>query len=397
MRINYGQSVHNNEEIDAVVKVLRSSTQMGNYVKKFEKEISKIFSKKYGVMVNSGSSALFLAFKVLNLPKNSNVITPVLNFGTAISAILENNLIPNFVDVELDTYCIDANKIEKQINSKTKAMCIPNLIGNLPNWIKLRKIANKYNLLVIEDSADTIGAKYNSKSTGQYSDISISSFYGSHVINCAGNGGILCTSNKEWSNEAKVLRSWGRSSSLFKESENINKRLNYKIDEINYDAKFIFEKIGYNFEPSEISAAFGLVQIKKLRSFIKKRNKNFKKHYNFFNDYKNLFLNPRILKKSNTCFLAYPIQLNYNKIQRKKLQIFLEKNDIQTRVIFTGNILRQPGFKKIKYIGNKNNFKNADQIMRDGLLIGCHQGIGNEGIKYMHSKIKEFVSKQIWK
>ncbi len=397
MRINYGQSVHNNEEIDAVVKVLRSSTQMGNYVKKFEKEISKIFSKKYGVMVNSGSSALFLAFKILNLPKNSNVITPVLNFGTAISAILENNLIPNFIDVELDTYCIDTNKIEKQINSKTKAMCIPNLIGNLPNWIKLRKIANKYNLLVIEDSADTIGARYNSKSTGQYSDISISSFYGSHVINCAGNGGILCTSNKEWSNEAKVLRSWGRSSSLFKESENINKRLNYKIGKINYDAKFIFEKIGYNFEPSEISAAFGLVQIKKLSSFIKKRKENFKKHYNFFNHYKNLFLNPRVLNKTDSCFLAYPIQLNYKKIERKKLQIFLEKNGIQTRVIFTGNILKQPGFKKIKYIGNKNDFKNADQIMRDGLLIGCHQGIRDEGIKYMHSKIKEFVSKQIWK
>ena len=155
------------------------------------------------------------------------------------------------------------------ISKKTKVICIPNLIGNIPNWIIINKIARKYNLLIIEDSADALGSKIRKKSTGLYSDISITSFYGSHIINCAGNGGMGCFNNIKYYNKAKLLRSWGRSSSLFKDSEKIDNRFNIKINNIDYDAKFIFTEIGYNFEPSEIGASYGLILLKKLSIFAK--------------------------------------------------------------------------------------------------------------------------------
>ena len=191
----YGMAVHNNEEIKAVTKTLHSSTQMGKNVYLFEKKISKLFDKKYGLMVNSGSSALFLTFSSINFPRGTEVITPVLTFATTVAAMVQNDLIPVFIDVKKTTFCIDENNIEKMISKKTKAICIPNLIGNIPNWIIINKIARKYNLLIIEDSADALGSKIRKKSTGLYSDISITSFYGSHIINCAGNGGLVCFNN----------------------------------------------------------------------------------------------------------------------------------------------------------------------------------------------------------
>ena len=159
---------------------------------------------------------------------------------------------------------------------------VPNLIGNVPNWQEIKRIANKYSLMIIEDSADTLGAKIKKKSTGTYSNISITSFYGSHIISCAGNGGMLLTNNKKFYDKAKILRSWGRLSSTLKYSENIKDRLSVILKGYDYDKKFVFEKPGFNFEPSEIGAAFGLQQFKKLNKFSKIRNLNFKYHQTFF-------------------------------------------------------------------------------------------------------------------
>ena len=172
---------------------------------------------------------------------------------------------------------------------------MPNLIGNIADWKNIRKIANKYNLKVIEDSADTLGAKINKKSTGSFSDISITSFYGSHIISCAGNGGMILLNNKSDFERAKVLRSWGRMSSILKNSENIKTRLNIKLRGYDYDKKFVFSEVGYNFEPSEIGAAFGLEQLKKFKKFIRIRNSNFKSHLSFFSRKERYFIIPQIL------------------------------------------------------------------------------------------------------
>ena len=394
MRIPYGKNVYNKEEINAVLSKLKKSTQMGKSVQDFENKIAKLFSKKFGLMVNSGSSALMLATNVLNFKKNDEIITPCLNFGTAVSSIVQSGAKPILVDIDIETLQINIKDIEKKITKKTKALMVPNLIGNIPNWRAIKNIAKKYRLKIIEDSADTLGATIGSKPTGTYSDISITSFYGSHIISCAGNGGMFLTNDKKMYERAKVLRSWGRMSTLYKDSENIKNRLNIKLQGYDYDKKFVFSEIGYNFEPSEIGASFGLVQLKKFNKFNMIRNKNFNLHLNYFNKYKNYFIVPRVEKNIKTNFLAYPIIIKENKsFTRKKLQIFLENHKIQTRPIFTGNILRHPAFKNIINERNKiNKFKNSDYIMRNGILIGCHQGLKNRDIKYIHSKINLFLN-----
>ena len=392
IKVNYGKSVHGKEEIKAVSDTIRNSTQMGKQTKKFENEISKLFNKKFGLMVNSGSSALLLAYEILPIPKGSNIITPILTFSTTVSSMIKAGFVPNFVDIDPRTYCIDEKKIEQSINNKTKAISVPNLLGNIPDWIVIKKIAKKHDLIIIEDSADALGSRINNLSSGKYSDFSITSFYGSHIINCAGNGGYLGINNKKLYERAKLLRSWGRSSSLYDQnSEKIENRFNIKLDGIEYDKKFVFEELGYNFEPSEIGAAFGLVQLKKLKYNLKKRTSIFNQHNNFFIKYNQFFITPIQRKNINTGWLAYPILVKKNKyFTRTDMQIYLEKNNIQTRVVFSGNILRQPGFKKIKCF-KQSKYPNADKIMRGAMLIACHHGISNSQLQYIHKIIKKFI------
>ena len=393
LRVPYGLSVHGKDEIKAVTKVLKSSTQMGKNVSIFEKKISKLFSKKYGLMVNSGSSALMLAMETLDIPEGSEVITPALTFSTTVGYIVRNKLVPVFVDVEEGTYCINENKIKDLITNKTKAIVAPHLMGNIVNWEKLAPMLKKKGILIIEDSADTLGATHKNKSTGHHADISITSFYGSHIINCAGNGGMVCFNDKKQYIKAKLLRSWGRSSSLFDEkSEKIENRFNIKLDGILYDKKFVFETIGHNLEPSELGAAFGLVQLKKLKANLRKREINFDLHTKFLKKYSKYFILPKQLPQSKSGWLAYPITITKNApFSRTQMQIFLEKKNIQTRVVFTGNILRQPGFKNIKAIKDKKGYPEADKVMKNGILIACHHGLTKSMIKHIHKSIDEFL------
>jgi len=395
LRVPYGLSVHGKDEIKAVTKVLKSSTQMGKNVSIFEKKISKLFSKKYGLMVNSGSSALMLAMETLDIPEGSEVITPALTFSTTVGYIVRNKLVPVFVDVEEGTYCINENKIKDLITNKTKAIVAPHLMGNIVNWEKLAPMLKKKGILIIEDSADTLGATHKNKSTGHHADISITSFYGSHIINCAGNGGMVCFNDKRQYIKAKLLRSWGRSSSLFDEkSEKIENRFNIKLDGILYDKKFVFETIGHNLEPSELGAAFGLVQLKKLKANLRKREINFDLHTKFLKKYSKYFILPKQLPQSKSGWLAYPITITKNApFSRTQMQIFLEKKNIQTRVVFTGNILRQPGFKNIKAIKDKKGYPEADKVMKNGILIACHHGLTKSMIKHIHKSIDEFLLK----
>ena len=395
LRVPYGLSVHGNEEIKAVTKVLKTSTQMGKNVSLFEKKIAKLFSKKYGLMVNSGSSALLLAMETLNIPEGSEVITPALTFSTTVGYIVRNKLVPVFVDVEEGTYCINENKIRNLITKKTRAIVAPHLMGNIVNWEKLAPMLKKKGILIIEDSADTLGATHKNKSTGHHADISITSFYGSHIINCAGNGGMVCFNDKKQYIKAKLLRSWGRSSSLFDEkSEKIENRFNIKLDGILYDKKFVFETIGHNLEPSELGAAFGLVQLKKLKANLRKREINFDLHTKFLKKYSKYFILPKQLPQSKSGWLAYPITITKNApFSRTQMQIFLEKKNIQTRVVFTGNILRQPGFKNIKAIKDKKGYPEADKVMKNGILIACHHGLTKLMIKHIHKSIDEFLLK----
>ena len=394
MKIYYGKAIYNNKEISAVVKVLKKTSLNlidGPAVKEFEKKIVKLFGKKYGLMVNSGSSANLLALASFDFKKGSEIITPTLTFSTTVSPIYQLGLVPHFIDVEKNKFTANISQIEKCINKKTVAIVIPNLLGNIPEWKQISKIAKKYKLKVIEDSADTIGYKYENSNTGKYSDIVTNSFYASHIITGAGFGGLVCFNNKKLYDRAKLLRGWGRSSSVFDESESIKLRFSSKVDGIPYDGKYIFSAMGYNFIPSEISAAFAIEQLKKLKKNIEIRIKNFKFLYNFFKEYTYLMKLPSQNLNSKTGWLAFPIVLRENNnIKRKNLQIYLEKNNIQTRTIFTGNILRQPMMKGRYFRKHKESSLVSDDVMRNGILIGCHHGLRINELKYICNTFKKY-------
>ncbi len=396
-QISYAKTVYGQEEIEAVVKCLHESTQMGKYSREFEAKIANLFDKKSCLYVNSGSSALYIGIESLDLPAGGEVITPTLTFSTTVGCLLKNNLVPVFTDIEPLTYCIDTSQIDEMITKNTVAILAPNLMGNLCTWPEIRKIADKHNLIVIEDSADTLGATFkNNKSSGSYTDMSITSFYGSHIINCAGNGGALSLNNPKAIENAKLLRSWGRSSSLFDEkSESIENRFNVNLDGYDYDAKFVFERVGYNLEGSEIGAAFGLAQLKKLVKNIKTRQENFNLQCNFFNQYKDLFCTPKEFPGCNTAWLAFPILIKKEaNFCRKEFQIYLEERSIQTRVVFTGNILRQPMTKGINKITRKEGYPNSDSIMERGVLLPLHHGMTSQMFKRLHNCIEEFITKK---
>ena len=402
-KVYYANAVYGKEEINAVNKVLKNHLTLmdGPLVKEFETKVAKIFGKKYGIMVNSGSSANLIALASLDLSKGGEVITPALTFATTVAPIYQCGLIPHFIDVEYAEFIPNVEAITDAINSKTVAIMIPNLLGNVCEWKEIHKIAKKNKLKVIEDCADTIGYKYyKSKdgTTGKYNDLVTTSFYASHIITAGGQGGMVCTNNKKLLDKLKLLRGWGRSSAVFNESEDIEKRFNTKVDGIDYDSKFIFTDIGYNFLPSEISAAFGLEQLKKLPQYKKIRQRNFEALREFFMPYSDYRWVERVGwgTHADTPWLAYPLVLDSQApFTRKEMQIHFEKNGIQVRTIFTGNITRQPVMKNKKWKGNKE-FPTADDVMRNGMLIGAHQGMSLEEVDRVKKVFNDLARKYKW-
>ncbi|BDA82947.1 LPS biosynthesis protein [Aureimonas sp. SA4125] len=392
MRVNYGQAVFGEDEIAAVIEALRSSTQMGPRVRAMQERVAALFAKRHGIMVNSGSSANYLAIELLNLPEGSEVVTPALTFATTVAPIVRAGLVPVFVDAVEGTYNIDVDAIEASLSAKTRALMIPSLIGNLPDWDKIRAIADRHGLIVIEDSADTLGATLRGVSTGSRSDISTTSFYGSHVVTAGGNGGMLCLNDEALARRALLLRSWGRTSSLFANSETIENRFNVELDGFEYDAKFVFEELGFNIEPSEIGAAFGLVQLDKLQRNIEAREANFAAQLAFFRAYEDWFVLPKQLPAARTGWLAFPLTLRASApFTRREMQVFLEERDIQTRPVFTGNILRQPAMAKVRCRTDPAGYRVADDVMRGGILLACHHGLSDVHLTYLRECFAEFA------
>ena len=398
LKVPYAQSVHGQEEIDAVVNVLKTSTQMGKNVTDFEQKVAKMFRKKFGLSTNSGTSSLMLAAEALDLPKGSEVITAAFTFATTITPIIKNNLIPVFVDSEKDTLNINASRIEQFVNKNTSAIWIPNMLGNVPDWDILKVIAEKYNLVLIEDSADTLGGTLRGRPTGERTDLSICSFYGSHIINCAGNGGFLGVNDEKVARKARLLRSWGRSSSVFEditESENLDNRFNMDLDGIPYDAKFVFEYPGYQMEPSEMGAAFGLVQLANFEEVKKKRMGAFEKMENIFKKHSSFVRLCIPNPDADVVWMHFPFVIQENSpFTRRDLQKFFELRGIQTRPPFSGNVLRQPMLKN-QNIMAPDTYNNADDMMKNGVLLGCHQGLSDEQFSHVEQVFEEFIKQFI--
>jgi CDP-4-dehydro-6-deoxyglucose reductase, E1 len=391
-RVPYALSVSGEEEIEAVVNVLRTSSLPGPNVQEFEQKIAGLFGKSRGVMVNSGSSALLLGIAAMDLPKGSEVITPSLTFSTTVASQVQNGLVPAFVDVDPQTLNIRVDLAEEMITPQTRAIVVPNLMGNIPDWDGLRALADKHGLLVLEDSADTLCCTLHGRPTGERADVCTTSFYGAHIINCAGNGGLLCTNNEEIESRARILRGWGRRSSVFAESESVNARFGIEIDQIPYDAKYVFDMVGYNFEPSEVGAAFGLVQYQRLPGFLKSRKAIFERHKEFFLKYEEFFLLPETIPGADVTWYAFPLVVRDDApFRRNEMQIYFEERGIQTRPIFTGNILRQPGFKTIARRESPAGYPASDLVTRGGIVIGCHQGLSEEQLSHVYETATSFL------
>ena len=394
IRVPYALSVHDHRETKAVSRVIdEHRTALGKETREFEKKIAALFGKKYGIMVNSGSSANLLSIELLNLPAGSEVITPVVTFNTTVAPLIQKGLVPVFVDVKPDTYLIDIDKIESRITKKTKALFIPSLIGNVPDMARLRAIADTHNLFFVEDSCDTLGATFGGKPTGAFSDISTTSFYGSHIINAGSGGGMICVNDTKWHERLLVLRGWGRTSGLFADSEDVAKRFTSELDGIPYDGKFIFTEVGYNMLPLEMSAAFGLVQLKKLTQFTQRRQKNFQALSQMFQQWDRYFSTPIQTPKSFTNWLAFPLTIkNGVPFSRINLVTFLEKNNIQTRPVFTGNILRQPAYAHMRKHNDPTLYPVTDFVMNHSFVIGCHQGISAPHLNHIKKTVEAFLA-----
>jgi CDP-6-deoxy-D-xylo-4-hexulose-3-dehydrase len=363
------------EEIQAVNACLREGWLAGNgkYTTEFEEKVSSYFGKKFGLLVNSGSSACLLALASLDLPKGAKVVTPACTFSTTVAPIIQLGYTPVFCDVELNEYVPSISQIFEKITPDTRVLMIPNLIGNTPDWKGIREKLveiRREDIVLIEDSADTLIHT-------PYTDISTTSFYASHVITACGSGGMVMFNNSKHLKRATMFRDWGR---IGENTEVVAERFNYLIDDIPYDFKFLYECLGYNFKSSEVNAAFGLEQMKKLPKFVDIRRRNIERYLENLKDISEIVL-PKDDKNSN--WMAFPLQVE----NRLGLVTFLENNKIQTRVIFSGNITRHPVYRE--YV---EEFKNSDIIMKNGILLGCHHGLTVEDVDYVCDKIKEFLS-----
>ncbi len=395
-RVEYAGSVHDEEEIEAVLSVLRggpTALRIGKHVKEMERLVAASFGKRRGVMVNSGSSALYLAVELLGLQPGDEIITAAVTFSTDIAPMIRAGLVPVFVDVELDTYQIDVAQIESAIGPRTKAILAPNLIGNCPDWDAIRAIADRHGLKVIEDSCDCLGATLRGTPTGTRSDISLTSFALSHIITAAGTGGMLCVDDDELLDRALLLRRWGRRSEpkLFG-SKKGDKRFFSEIDGIEYDDLFIFDEVGWNFEPAEISAAFGVVQMKKLPINLARRQRNFALLSEFFSQYPEVFVLPRITDGIETGWHMFPVQIRPESgVRRAAFQQHMEAQGIDTRMVWTGNVTRQPAFADKNFRVAPGGLGNADRIMETGLILPCNHAIDDEGIEYVCHHARQFL------
>lgn len=390
-KVLYAQAVFGDEEKKAVLESMENGwLAAGPLVKQFEEEIAALFGKKYGIAVNSGSSANLLAIRALKIPPGSEVITPACTFATTVSEIINNGLIPVFVDSVVGRYTIDEYLVKQAISDKTKAILVPQLIGGICDMPKLRKLADEHGLWLIDDSCDTLAPHIGGKTVASYADVTTTSFYGSHIITALGMGGMVLTDNETIRDRLVTLKDWGR---VGNDKEAFDNRFNFEIDGIPYDAKFLYSELGYNLKMNEAAAAFGLEQLKRLPEFIQLRKRNHQLLSDYFEHVTCCFMPPYTLEDVDTNWLAYPLTIRpAAPFSRYDLLKHLESNGIQVRVIFSGNITRHPVYKENGFPWRAaSELENADLIMANGFLVGCHQGLSIEDVQYIIDVTDEFM------
>lgn len=401
--IPYAGRIYDEKELISLVDAsLDFWLTTGRYADQFEKDLAAFLGVKYSLLTNSGSSANLLAVSALTSPKlgerrlkpGDEVITTACGFPTTLNPIIQNNLVPVFVDVELGTYNIQADRIENTISDKTKAIMVPHTLGNPADLDTIMKLVKKYDLWFIEDNCDALGSRYRGKLTGTFGHISTCSFYPAHHITM-GEGGALCTDDPLLRKIIASFRDWGRDCWCDPGCDNsCGKRFDWQLGELpqGYDHKYIYSHIGYNLKVTDMQAAIGVEQLKKLPGFIQKRKENFNALYQGLKKYENYLLLPRATPHSDPSWFGFPIIVREDaSFTRDDIVRYLEEHKIATRMLFGGNLLKQPAYADIKYRA-PDALVNTDIVMDSLFWIGVYPGLSQEKIDYIISTFCVFLA-----
>ena len=404
--VHYAGRIYDEMEIETLVdSALDFWLTAGRYAQKFEKELASFLKVKHCLLTNSGSSANLLAISALTSPKlgdkklkpGDEVITTACGFPTTLNPIIQNSLKPVFIDVKKGTYNIKVDLIEESLSEKTKAIFIPHTLGNPVNIDEILKIVAEYDLWFVEDNCDALGSKYNGRYTGSFGHISTFSFYPAHHITM-GEGGAVVTNDPQLKDIILSFRDWGRDCWCEPGCDNTcGKRFGWQLGDLpyGYDHKYIYSHIGYNLKVTDMQAAVGVEQLKKLPSFIKSRKENFDKIYNRLKAYEDYLLLPEKEEKSDPSWFGFPVLVKNNApFNRDDLVNHLEDNKIATRMLFGGNLTKQPAYENIEFrlVGS---LENTDQVMNNLFWVGVYPGITAAKMEYMLSIFENFLNKFI--
>ncbi len=375
----------------------------GRYAAEFEEKFASVVGRKHCSLTNSGSSANLLAVSALTSPKlgdrqlkpGDEIITVAASFPTTVNPIIQNSLVPVFVDIKLGTYNADEKKITEAITEKTKGIILAHTLGNPFNVGAVLELARKHNLFVIEDCCDALGSKYDGTPIGSFGDISTFSFYPAHHITM-GEGGAAATNDALLKKLINSFRDWGRDCWCDTGKDNTcGKRFCWKLGDLpyGYDHKYIYSHIGYNLKITEMQAAIGVAQLEKLSGFIEARKRNFNLLYQALSRFKEWLILPESEQNAEPCWFGFPITVKDNAgFTRLELVNFLEENKIATRTLFAGNLIKQPAYAGIKHRVH-GTLANTDKIMNDLFWIGVYPGLTQEMIEYIIEKFNEFFSR----
>ena len=372
----------------------------GRFNEEFQKKLSAFLGVKCLLTVNSGSSANLVAFSTLTSPKlkeraikkGDEIITVAASFPTTVNPIMQFGAIPVFLDIKIPTYNIDENLIEESITSKTKAIMIAHTLGNPFNIKKIKEICDKYNLWLIEDTCDALGSKYNNQLVGTFGDLATLSFYPAHHITM-GEGGAVFTNSIKLKRIAESFRDWGRDCYCEPGKDNTcNKRFDWQLGDLpyGYDHKYTYSHMGYNLKITDMQAACGLAQVDKIENFITIRKNNYDFLYKNLNDLQEFIILPESEKNSEPSWFGFPISLRKNnKFNRNDLLKYLNSNKIGTRLLFSGNLIKQPYMKDVLFKAH-SNLKNTDFVMENTFWIGVYPGLSKDHLSYAIEKLKIF-------
>ena len=402
--VNVSGKVIDHEEVCNIVESgLDMWLTAGRFNKEFEKKLKKFIGIKYLLTCNSGSSANQIALSALcnkymmgenYIKKGSEVITCAVGFPTTVNPIIVNGLVPVFVDAELQTYNIDVSRIEKAISSKTKAVMIAHTLGNPFDLEKIKKLCEKYNLYLIEDCCDALGSNYKNKHVGTFGDIGTLSFYPAHHITM-GEGGAIFTNSSRIKKSMESIRDWGRDCWCDTGCDNTcKKRFDWKFNNLpyGYDHKYVYSSLGYNLKITDMQASVGLAQLNKLNNFIDARKSNYIYLKSLLQDLEGSFQLPAAQKDSDPSWFGFPLLIKEKSVSRNALIKYLEVNNIKTRLIFAGNLMKQP-YMKDQVFKKFGSFDNADMVMNNGFWVGLYPGLTKKCLNnisyHLHYFIKE--------